>query len=153
MNDIFEARKISLERAIKTGTEITTEIDFLIAMLNDNLEETEIFFSDLNHTSAGISMPLQKYAKEVAEKSVNELKKFEKELAGVSDYDEMESLFTVDSSVLNLLDKFDEINGFMRFKIEEYIIDLENLRNSIDVIVMALSYQQAGFTGKQNLIM
>lgn len=151
--DIFETRKIIIDRAIKTGTEITTELDILISMLSDNLEDTEIFLNDINHTSMGISKPFQKYAKEVAEKSVNELRRFEKELAGVSDYDESENLFTVDNSVLNLLDKFDEINSFMRFKIEEYIMDLENLRNSIDVIVMALSYQQAGVSGKQNLVM
>ena len=75
------------------------------------------------------------------------------ELAGISDYDESENLFSLDSSILNLLDKFDEINSFMRFKIEEYILDLENLRNSIDMIVMALTYQKAGYSGKQNLIM
>ena len=153
MNDIFETRRITLDRAIKTGTDITNEIDILIAMLSENLEDADLFLSDINHTSNGISKTLQKYAKEVAEKSVSELKKFEMVLAGISDYDESENLFSLDSSILNLLDKFDEINSFMRFKIEEYILDLENLRNSIDMIVMALTYQKAGYSGKQNLIM
>lgn len=143
----------TIERIVNNGFDITNEIDGLINLMQGNLESSEVFLNNINYRTKTLSPGAIFYISNLTQQTINKIENFENELEEISGYTKEEDVFYIDDSILSILRMSSTINVNMRISLEEYIDNLEMVRDIIEDIVTNLNMQRTGPFKASDLIM
>lgn len=132
----------TIENVVEIGEEISQELEIVSTVMRDNLDEMELFLEDNKHKSGCIDKSILDFITNIIKKSESKLTIFEEELESFSNYNSNDELLTVDSEFLEELNLMNELNLFVRVQIEEYIANIEGVKNIVEEITSSLNKQR-----------
>lgn len=132
----------TIENVVEIGEEISQELEIVSTIMRDNLDQMELFLQDNKHKSGSIDKSILDFITNIIKKSESKLTIFEEELESFSNYNSNDELLTVDSEFLEELNLMNELNLFVRVQIEEYIANIEGVKNIVEEITSSLNKQR-----------
>lgn len=143
----------TIENVVEIGEEISQELEIVSTVMRDNLEQMELFLENNKHKSGSIDKSILDFITNIVKNSESKLTIFEEELESFSNYNSNDELLTVDSEFLEELNLMNELNLFVRVQIEEYITNIEGVKNIVEEITSSLNKQRTEqFLGSRMLM-
>lgn len=143
----------TIENVVEIGEEISQELEIVSTIMRDNLDQMELFLQDNKHKSGSIDKSILDFITNIVKNSESKLTIFEEELESFSNYNSNDELLTVDSEFLEELNLMNELNLFVRVQIEEYIANIEGVKNIVEEITTSLNKQRTEkFLGSRMLM-
>lgn len=132
---------VSVERTMEIGEIISRELDMISLLMRKNVEDIERFLEDTSYKCNFMGESLFDFVTESVKKSESKIIVFAEELEKFSNFDSTNNKLDVDSNFLERLSLSRELNIFLRIEIEEYISNLEDVKDTVDEIINSLNKQ------------
>lgn len=138
----FFKKTFELESIIKIGEEITKELEIVSNTLRKNFNDLESFIEDEGYKSKILNKDLLRYLSKTIKSSERNIDKFERELEAISNYNSNEDILIIDSEFLDKLNIMNKMNIYLRFELEEYLLNLEVVKGIVEDITNNLNKQK-----------
>lgn len=127
-----------LEKVLEDASKIKSDLDSIIFLLDETLGSEEDFEKDEEPDDFVLDKSVLFYVNKISEINKIKIEKFKRDLSILYDFEEFDELLDMDTSILKDLYNENNTSDSLRFNIEEYIFEVEELRNIIETIILIL---------------
>lgn len=127
-----------LEKVLEDASKIKSDLDSIIFLLDETLGSEEDFEKDEELDDFVLDKSVLFYVNKISEINKIKIEKFKRDLSILYDFEEFDELLDMDTSILKDLYNENNTSDSLRFNIEEYIFEVEELRNIIETIILIL---------------